>query len=155
LTLARGDFSSSLSAQGLLILGLERPNEHGEVSIEGMEGDGVFHDPGLAVAHGGPKVAYLDGARQTVQGDTDHRDEVEAQQGQVGEVVGGYRLARQVCVYVPEATESLVASTKPTKVGYLQAFGVTHEQIADLAAAFNQDAHLSIHFSGDLGESPR
>ena len=85
----------------------------------------------------------------------DRRHQIQAQQGQVDEIVAGQRLVAQVGVDQPQAAETPPAGADAADLGQVDARRVAHEHVLDLTAAPHQDADLALDLAGYPAEVGR
>jgi hypothetical protein len=90
--------------------------------------------------------------REAILTDFDRRHRVETQKRQIGQVVAGQRLRRQVSVETPQSAEAPLGDTKPLQVGKHDLARVAHDNPLDLAFAVDEDADLTTDLTGDFGE---
>jgi len=81
-------------------------------------------------------------------------DEIEAKQGEVGEIVAGERLPVEVGVDEPEPLEAALAGAERVEAGDQELAVIPHDDEVDVALPADQDADLAVGFPGDLAEVP-
>ena len=99
---------------------------------------------------GGSRWATCRSAGRPVGPDADRRDQVQPQQRQVDEVVARQRLVAQVRVHQAQAAEAPPAGAEAADVGQVDARGVAHDHVLDLAAPADQQPDLAL----DLARHP-
>ncbi|MBH24776.1 MAG: hypothetical protein CMH57_10055 [Myxococcales bacterium] len=97
----------------------------------------------------------MDRAGVAAHGDLDADDGVEAELGEVGEVVAGEGVALQVGADQAEAAEAPGARALPPDVGEVEAVDVTDGDVLDLALAVDEDADDAVELLGEEGELGR
>ncbi len=110
--------------------------------------------PAFAVGPKRRQVRKVDAARQAVREDFDGGHQVQAQQGEVVQVVAGERLALQMGVDQPQPAEPADAAPEAPDVGQGQAVGVSHDHVADDAVAPEEDTDLPVEPARGFGEVP-
>jgi hypothetical protein len=75
---------------------------------------------------------------------TDRRHQIEPQQRQINEVVAGQRLVAEVRVHQAQPTKPATPGAQATDFREVDARGVADEDVLDLAAPVDQDAHLAL-----------
>jgi hypothetical protein len=81
-------------------------------------------------------------------------DEIEAKQGEVGEIVAGERLPVEMGVDEPEPLEAALAGAEFVEAGDHDLAVIPDHDKVNVALAADQDADLSVNFPGDLAEVP-
>ena len=132
----------------------EGVHQGGEIQLQGAHLVGVENGPVVAVQRLGQEMRHLDGAGQALGGDREGRHRVQAQQGQVHQVVLVQRGPVQVGVDEPEALEAALDPPLPGQRRNHQAFGVPHDDVGDEALAVQHDPHLTVQVPGDLRQLP-
>ena len=115
---------------------------------------GIDDGPVVPVQRLGQEVGHLDGPGQAVGDRERGRHRVQAQQGQVHQVVLGQGAGVQVGVDEPQALEAALGAPLPGQRRNHQALGVPHEDVGDQALAVQQHPHLAVQVLGDFGQLP-
>ena len=84
----------------------------------------------------------------------DGRHHVEPQQGEVGEIVPGERLALEVGVHQAQATQAHLAGTRAAHVGELELVRVADDHRLDVSLAVEEHADLAVGLQRELGQVP-
>lgn len=87
--------------------------------------------------------------------DADGGDEVETEEGEVGEVVLRERLAAEVGVDEPETAKPTARGAKAADVGKDEPRRVPDDDVLNLAAPVDEDADLARYLRRDLAEEGR
>jgi hypothetical protein len=86
--------------------------------------------------------------------DIDGGHKVQAEQGQISQVVPGQFFTAQMCMQAAEATKAIARYAYALKVGQLNLPGVANDYIFDVAFAVDQRPNLSSRFKRKLAKVP-
>ncbi|OGR05026.1 MAG: hypothetical protein A3K23_04955 [Desulfobacca sp. RBG_16_58_9] len=124
-----------------------------KVQVQAARLPGLHDAPVMAVQGLGQQVGHLHRPRLAAAHRQDgHR--VQAQQGQVHEVVLVQRGAVQVRVNQTQALETAPGAPFPGQGRDQQALGVPHQDVGDESLAVQQNPHLPVQVLGDLRQLP-
>ena len=129
-------------------------HQGGKIEIQAAGIRGIDHGPVMPVQRPGQQVGHLDGPRLAVGAGSDGRHRVQAQQGQVHQVVLGQGAGVEMGVDQPEALEAAFGAALPGQRGNHQALGVPHQDVGDQALAVQEHPHLAVQVLGNFGELP-
>ena len=97
---------------------------------------------------------HLDGPRQAVGAGDDRRHRVQAQQGQVHQVVLGQGAGVQVGVQQPKALEAAMGAALPGQRGNDQPLGVAHQDVSDQPLPVQEHPHLPVQVLREFRQLP-
>jgi hypothetical protein len=97
-------------------------------------------------------MSQLDLARVAVFPCLNHRDQIEAQQSQIVQVILRQALAAQMGVNETKTAEASGSAAEPSDFRQLQACGVPQDHIANDSVAGEQNADLTPKLAGERGE---
>ena len=106
----------------------------------------LFQAPYLTFGIAGEQVSDKDPARKTLRRGLQGSHQIEAQKGQISQVVLRQRLAFQMRVDAAQAGEPAPGAAKGAEVGNDDFFVVTDDSEVDLPLAVNDDAYLASDF---------
>ncbi len=109
---------------------------------------------GLPVG-GRQQVGDVQVRRTPVGQKPDRRHEIQPQQRQVDQVVPGQRLVAQVGVHQTKPAEAPAPRAQTADLRQVDARGIPHEDVLDLAAPVDQDADLPLDLARDRAEIRR
>jgi hypothetical protein len=131
-------------------LRLQRAHQLGEVDRERVGRLGLELGPDLAGGVVGQQVPDVDGAGQPLLRRRHRGDEIEAEQGEVGEIVAGQALVAQMSVDQAQAAEATRRAAQAADVGQPQPRRVADGDVLDGPAPVDQDADLAVELAGQL-----
>ncbi len=99
-------------------------------------------------------MRHLHGPRQAVGAGDERRHRVQAQQGQVHEVVLGQGAGVQVGVQQPQALEAAMGAALPGQRRNDQSPGVAHQDVGDQPLAVQEHPHLAVQVLGEFRQLP-
>jgi hypothetical protein len=105
-----------------------------------------------AVGVGGAERGGVGQAGQAVVADADRDDGVEAQEGQVGQVVSGEAFVGEMGLDEAEAAQAAAAGTQTAPVRQLGAGGATDQDVLDGPGAVEEHADLAADLAGEAGQ---
>jgi hypothetical protein len=100
--------------------------------------------PERALVVYGKQVGVLEPERQPVLSGLNGGDEVEAEQGEVGQVVACERLALEVRVDEAQAAQAGLPRAGPADVRELEPRGVPDDDARDVSLAVEEDTDLAV-----------
>ena len=115
---------------------------------------GVELEPVAAVRVLRDEMGRVDRARKPVFLRRHGADEVEAQQGQVREIVPGEPFPVEMGVDEPQPLETALAGAELVEAGDHDLAVIPHDDKMDVALAADEDADLPVCLSGNLAEVP-
>ena len=135
-------------------LAFESRDEGGEVEIQlGGVPWGEGH-PEASFGVFGDEVSGLGITGKTIVSCLQGADQIEAQQGEVRQIVRGEVFAGQVCVDQTESSESAGGGTEAVQGGDKDAVVRPHDDVSDFTPAGDQEADLTIDLAGEFRERP-
>lgn len=123
-----------------------------KIILEIVHAAGRGQAPGLLILIRGQELPVVHGPGKAIFQDLDRRDEVQAQQSEVGEIIIIQRLMIEVRVDEAKAREAVASTPVRAEIGQVDGARVAHEDVFNVAAAVKQDADLALDLGGEFGQ---
>ncbi len=133
-------------------LRLERGHELGDVQVQPVGRPRLQLQPQLAVRVVGQWMPDEHAARPAARVDSDRSDQIETEQGEVGQVVLGQGFTAQVGVDQAQTAEATGAPAQSADVGQHQLRCIADHDVLDAAPAIDEHADLSMKLGRDLAQ---
>ena len=133
--------------------GFQGSHQGFKIQLESAHLPGLDDGPIMAIHRLRQEMRDLEGAGLTIGG-AEHRHCIQAQQGQVHEIILAQGAGVQVGVDQPKALEAAFTSPLPRQGRNEQALGVPDDDVGHRALAVHQDPDLPAELPGNLGQLP-
>ncbi len=108
-----------------------------------------------AVQPGGTQVRDVRVRRHAGRVHSERHHRVEAELGEVGQVVVGQRLVAEEGVDAAESAQASLTSAQAPPLGHLDRGSAAHHRVRDGTASIDEDTHLASDLVREFGEFPR